>query len=119
MEMGAKLFKIQSYNSKPLFLNPEKFDILMDVVAVTAKICKNHISLPLVRESIAVLLDVWDKHETNKKLAVVRVIKRLHGVSISFRADYGETDQSASAAGKNAAKNRKKRGKAKQKRNAE
>lgn len=119
MELGAKYFKIQSYNSKPLFLNPEQFDIFLDVVAVTAEISTNKMSLSLIRESIIVLLDVWNKHETNKKLAVVRVMKRIHGVSISFRVDDDETDQSASAAGKNAAKNRKKRDKAKQKRDAE
>ena len=80
MEKASKWFNIQPYNSKPLFLNAEQFDIFLDVVALTAKISTNkHISLSLIRESIVVLLDVWDKHETNKKLAAVRVMKRLHG----------------------------------------
>lgn len=114
MELGANWFKIQSYNSKPLFLNPEQFDIVLDVMELTAKIITNDISLSLIRESIVVLLDVWDKHETNKKLAVVQVMKRLHGVSIEFlggRQVVVRTSGSL-AAGKNADK---KRDKAKQK----
>ena len=90
MQLNSKLMDIQPYNGKPLLLNPEQFDILMDVVVLTAEIMKGtnkHISLRLIRESIIVLLDVWDEQEANKKLAAVRVMARLHGVSIKLKPD--------------------------------
>ena len=88
MQMNAKWLDIQPYNGKPLLLNPEQFDILMDVVALTAEIMKGthkDINLRLIRESIIVLLDVWNEQEANKKLAAVQVMARLHGVSIQLK----------------------------------
>ena len=60
----------------------------MDVVALTAEIMKGthkDINLRLIRESIIVLLDVWNEQEANKKLAAVQVMARLHGVSIQLK----------------------------------
>ena len=108
VELGAKWFNIQAYNSKLLFLNPDQFDIFLDVMNLTAKISTSTtISLSLIRESIVVLLDVWDKHETNKKLAVVEVMKRLHDVSIEILAPGSVVVRTSgsSAAGKNATTN--------------
>lgn len=88
MEQSAEWLGIHPYDSKPLHLTPQQFDIFMDVVTLTAEIMRakdTHISLSLLRESIIVLLDVWDEDQANKKLAAVRVMARQHGVSIKLK----------------------------------
>jgi hypothetical protein len=88
IQSTAKALDIQPYDSKPLLFTPEQFDILMDVVVLTGEIMKGtnkHISLSLIRKSIIALLNVWGEHEAKKKLAAVRVMARLHGVSIQIK----------------------------------